>query len=145
MDVEETARMLKGIPLFCNLDASKLKLLAFVSTPMVYEDGEDVFSMGESADCAYLIEDGEAEVFLEEDGNRVKVNHLRGNDVFGEMALFLSSGRSATVTAKGTLKALKIDGEMFLKMVTQNPDAALGIMKALSEKIIAASEQVARS
>ena len=56
------------------------------------------------------------------------------NNLFSEMALFLSSGRSANVIAKGDMRAMKLDGPLFLQMVTENPDAALGVMTALSEK-----------
>jgi len=59
------------------------------------------------------------------------------------MGLFLSSGRSATIAANGKLTVMKIDGDIFLKMVTENPGAALGIMKSLSEKIATTSAQIA--
>lgn len=145
MDLDETARVLKSIPLFSKLEPSKLKLLAFASDQFVYDDGEVVFGISETADAAYFIESGEAEVFIDRDDKHVKVNHLYAHDVFGEMALFLSSGRSATVVAKGQLKAMRLDGDMFIKMVTQNPDAALGVMIALSEKIANTSEQVVKN
>ena len=145
MDLEEAARVLKSIPLFSKLEPSKLKLLAFASDQMIYDDGEVVFGAGDPADSAYFIESGEAEVFIDKDDKHVKVNHLGPHDVFGEMALFLSSGRSANVIAKGDLRAMRLDGEMFLKMVTENPDAALGVMTALSEKIVNTSEHVVKS
>ena len=145
MDLDETARILKSIPLFSKLEPSKLKLLAFASDQFVYDDGEVVFSISDPADSAYFLESGEAEVFIDKDDKHVKVNHLVAHDIFGEMALFLSSGRSATVVAKGQLKALRLDGDMFIKMVTQNPDAALGVMTALSEKIASTSEQMVKN
>lgn len=143
MDLEEAARVLKSIPLFSKLDPSKLKLLAFASDQLIFDDGELVFDMGDPADSAYFIESGEADVFVLHDGKRVLVNELGPHDLFGEMALFLSTGRSAIVVAKGELKAMKLDGSMFLKMVTENPDAALGVMTVLSEKIVSTSQILA--
>lgn len=145
MELDEVARTLKSIPLFSNLDVSKLKLLAFASDQLTFDDQEVIFETGDAADSAYLVEGGKADVFIGEEGNRVKVNELGKNDLFGEMALFLKSGRSATIVANGTLVAMKLEGEMFLKMVTENPDAALGVMAALSEKIVSASEQAAKN
>jgi CRP-like cAMP-binding protein len=145
MELDEVARTLKSIPLFSNLDVSKLKLLAFASDKLTFDDQEVIFETGDPADSAYLIESGEADVFIGENEQRVKVNQLGKNDLFGEMALFLKSGRSASVVANGTLVAMKLEGEMFLKMVTENPDAALGVMAALSEKIVSASEQAAKN
>ncbi len=143
MDLEEAARVLKNIPLFSKLDPSKLKLLAFASDELLFDDGEVVFGTGDVADAAYFIESGAADVFVEIGDKRVRVNQLGRYDVFGEMALFLSTGRSASVVANGHLKAMKLDGSMFLKLVTENPDAALGVMIALSEKIVSTSENLA--
>lgn len=145
MELDEVARTLKSISLFANLDVSKLKLLAFASDRLTYDDGEVVFETGDHADSAYLIESGDADVFIEEGAKRIKVNELSRNDMFGEMALFLKTGRSATIVANGTLVAMKLEGDLFLKMVTQNPDAALGVMTALSEKIVDASERIAKN
>lgn len=143
MDLEETARVLKSIPLFSKLEPSKLKLLAFASDQLIFDDGEQIFGVGEVADSAYFIESGEAEIFVEHEDKLVLVNKLGPHDLFGEMALFLSTGRSAIVIAKGDLRAMKLDGSMFLKMVTENPDAALGVMTVLSEKIVSTSQIVA--
>ena len=62
------------------------------------------------------------------------------NDLFSEMSLFLSSGRSVNVIAKGDMRGMKLDGPLFLQMVTENPDATLGVMTALSEKIVNTSQ-----
>lgn len=143
MDLEEAARVLKSIPLFSKLEPSKLKLLAFASDQLIFDDGEQVFGMGDPADSAYFIESGSAEIFVEHEDKLIKVNQLGPHDLFGEMALFLSTGRSAIVVAKGDMKAMKLDGSMFLKMVTENPDAALGVMTVLSEKIVSTSQNLA--
>ncbi len=143
MNLENTARRLKSIPLFANMEPSKLKLLAFASDQLTFEDGEEVCHMGDPADSAYFIEDGAVDVIIEQEGKSIKVNELGANTVFGEMGLFLNSGRSATITAKGRLTVMKIDGDIFLKMVTENPGAALGIMQSLSEKIATTSAQIA--
>ncbi len=144
MNLEKTARRLKSIPLFANMEPSKLKLLAFASDQLTFEDGEEVCHMGDPADSAYFIEDGAVDVIIEQDGKSIRVNELGANTVFGAMGLFLNSGRSATITAKGRLTVMKIDGDIFLKMVTENPGAALGIMQSLSEKIATTSAQIAR-
>ena len=67
------------------------------------------------------------------------------NNLFSEMALFLSSGRPANVIAKGGMRAMKLDGPLFLQMVTKNSDAALGVVTALSEKVVNTSQQVIKN
>ena len=122
MDYGDSVKVLRGIPLFAKLDPAKLKLVAFASDYLTFEDGEALFQVGEPADCAYLIEDGGK------------------NQMFGEMALFLNSPRTATVRAKGPLGVLRIEADMFLGLVTENPDTALGVMRALSDKLTRAME-----
>jgi len=142
MDLAGSVRMLEAIPLFSGLSHSCLKLLAFASDRLTYQDGETVVKQGEAADSAYLIERGTVEVYAQTADGPVKLTELHDNDVFGEMALFLSSGRSATIIAKGPLTVMKLNGDMFLKIVTENPEAALAIMKALSERISTTNRQV---
>jgi CRP-like cAMP-binding protein len=67
------------------------------------------------------------------------------NNLFSEMALLLSSGQPANVITKGGMRAMKLDGPLFLQMVIENPGAVLGVMTALSEKIVNTSQQVIKN
>ncbi|PLX33041.1 MAG: cyclic nucleotide-binding protein [Hyphomicrobiales bacterium] len=145
MNLEKTARALKSIPLFANLEPSRLKLLAFASDRLTFEDNEEVCHMGEPADSAYFIEEGRVDVTIEQGNDTVKLAELGSGELFGEMGLFLSTGRTATITAHGPLTVMKIDGDLFLNMVTQNPEAALGVMKSLSQRIADTSARMARN
>ena len=140
MDYLEAAKVLRGIPLFEKLDPAMLKLLAFASSHLTFDDGEALFHAGDAADSVYLIDEGEAVILAEGEDHEVFVGTLGRHEMFGEMAIFMNSSRSATIKAKGTLKVIRIDGDMFLKLVTENPDAALGVMRALSVKIARAME-----
>jgi CRP/FNR family transcriptional regulator, cyclic AMP receptor protein len=133
--------ILRGIPLFCKLDPAKLNLLAFSSTSLTFEEGEELFREGDPADGAYIIEEGKVDVLRGQNGRWVKVGSLGKFDLFGEMALILNQTRSATIRATQHLKVLKIDADVFLRLVTENPDAALTIMRSLSKKITSLTER----
>jgi len=135
VEFDESVRMLRRIPMFAKLDISKLKLLAFAGEYQTFDDGEVLFYEGEAADCAYIIDEGEAVVSGGQGEDAMTVSTLGKHSLFGEMAIFRGSTRTATVKAGGSLKVIRIDGSMFLKMVTENPDAALGVMQVLSDKI----------
>ncbi len=141
MDYHSAVKVLRGIPIFGTLDPAKLKLLAFASEAMTFEDGEILFREGDPADCAYLIEEGNVDVCVESNGDPIVVERLGRHDLFGEMAIFRNAPRVATVRARDTLKVLRIDGDMFLRFVTENPETALGVMRMLSEKIARATER----
>lgn len=135
MDLLREADTLAKVPLFAKLEPSRLKLLAFTSQALNYEDGETIFKEGDPADAAFVIMDGEAEILIETDKGTLSVGMLGKDELFGELALLNNTQRSATLRARGRLKALRIAGDMFLKLLTENPGVALAVMRQLSAKL----------
>lgn len=142
MAIQKEADTLRKVPLFSKLEPSKLKLLAFTSDLLSYEDGELVFEEGDSADCAYVIMEGEADIFARTEAGEVLVGTLKKNQLLGELGVLTSSPRSATIRAKGRLVALRISEELFLKLLGDNPPVALDVMRQLSEKLVLAHRHV---
>lgn len=141
MRYAETITILRGIPLFCRLDPTKLKRLAFACTDLTFAAGENLFVEGEPADGAYIIEEGEVDVIVAREGREVRVGRLGHFELFGEMAIILNQKRTATIRAATPLKVLKIDADVFLRLVTETPDVALAVMRSLSEKITRLTER----
>jgi CRP/FNR family transcriptional regulator, cyclic AMP receptor protein len=135
MDILGQAACLGKIPMFAKLEPPKLKLLAFTSESLTFEDGEMIFHVGDPADCAYVILDGEAEILAEIEDSTVVVATLGRNQLFGELAVLNKTPRSATLRAKGNLEALRFTDEVFVKLATENPEVALDVMRQLSEKL----------
>ncbi len=65
-----------------------------------FDGGDVIFETGDAAQCAYLIQDGEVDVFLEKDGLIEVVDTLGPGEIFGEMALVDDKPRSAGAMAK---------------------------------------------
>ena len=74
------------------------------------------------------------------DDREVTITTLARHQLFGEMAIFLDSPRTANVRAKGELGVLRIDAQMFLSLISESPETALGVMRILSDKIVKAME-----
>ena len=145
MDIQRETEALSKVPLFSKLEQSKLKLLAFTSELQTYENGEVVFNEGEAADCTFVILDGEADIYAKTttktDGGQMVVGTLQANQLLGELGVLTSSPRSATIRAKGRLMMLRISGDMFLKLLAENPSVALDVMRQLSGKLVLAHHQ----
>jgi len=143
VDIQRETEALGKVPLFSKLEQSKLKLLAFTSELQTYEDGETVFNQGEPADCTFVILDGEADIYAKTrtDGGQVIVGTLKANQLLGELGVLTSSPRSATIRAKGRLMMLCITSDMFLKLLAENPQVALDVMRQLSGKLVLAHHQ----
>lgn len=66
---------------------------------LTVRQGQKVFSQGDAADCAYIIERGRIAVLLESNGTATKIAERGPGDLFGEMAIIDKMPRSATVQA----------------------------------------------
>ena len=113
----------------------RLKLMAFTSQYLTYEDGELVFREGDVADAVFVILEGEAEIVVETRTGNLRVGMLGKDELFGELALINNTQRSATIRARGHLQVLRIAGDMFLKLLADSPEVALAVMRQLSQKL----------
>ncbi len=87
-----------------SIEAMKLDLIRLVrggsSFPTRnYGRDELIIREGELGDAAYIIASGRVEAFKIIDGERVSLRKMGPGEVFGEMAIFASSNRSASVIA----------------------------------------------
>jgi putative ABC transport system ATP-binding protein len=133
--LNEIASMLTSIPLLAGIDRSKLKLLAFTSERLHFDEGQEVFHQGDPGDHAYVIINGEAEVVLESDGGPRTVATLGRNEIFGEMALLAKMPRSTSIRAKTSLVLLSLSREVFMRMVEENSEIALAMLRVLTERL----------
>ena len=101
----------------------------------VYRDGEEIVHQGETGDCMYVIQTGQAEAIQGKEGKEVRLAVLGVGDVFGEMALFERMPRSATVRALGDERVLTIDKKTFLRQVHEDPSLAFRILQKMSYRI----------
>lgn len=135
MDLKTEADALSKVPMFAKLDPSKLRLLAFTSQLLTFEDREVLFEKGDPSDSAYLIVEGEMEVLAGLGSELMVAGVLRANDLVGEMGVLAHAPRSATIRARGKVMALRIEGKLFLDLLAENPDVALDVMCQLSTKL----------
>ncbi|CAM9895795.1 unnamed protein product [Ascophyllum nodosum] len=90
-----------------NLSSSDLAQLADAMEPAMFVDGHTVIKEGDADRSQfkfYIIEEGEARVYVLEKGEEVLMSRLGPGDYFGEKALVEKTPRTATVRAHGTLK-----------------------------------------
>ncbi len=108
-----------------------------------YEDGEIIVSEGEPGDTMYVILSGRASVSRNVGGHEVRIAELGRQDIFGEMALFERSARSATVRALGRTRVMSVDKPAFLRRVHQDPSLAYRILQQLSARLRAMDSELA--
>ena len=70
--------MLRRIPLFAQIEPSKLKLLAFTSERLNFQEKQDIFRQGDEGDAAYVIMEGSADVVINTPAGEHVVASLSG-------------------------------------------------------------------
>ena len=129
MSLQEEVELLRNIPLFRKIEPSKLKLLAFTSERLTFQDGHRLFAQGDAGDAAYIIIDGTADVKINTDGGEITVASLGKGDVVGEIAILCDVPRTASVDARTKVVALKITKELFFRLVSEFPQLSSEIMR----------------
>jgi CRP/FNR family cyclic AMP-dependent transcriptional regulator len=135
MSLQEEVELLRNIPLFSKIDPSKLKLLAFTSERLAYQDDQILFNQGDSGDAAYIIMSGGAAILINTDTGPIEVARLKKGDVVGEIAILCDVPRTATVQAKDSLTTLKVTKDTFFRLVTEFPQIAVEIMRELAARL----------
>lgn len=139
------ASSLRQLPLFANLDATKLKFLAFTSERLTYNPGEILMKQGDDGEDAYVILDGAAEVIIESDGTEQVLFELGANKLVGELALLCDSKRTATVKARKTTTALRLNREVFSEMARQDPQFSFEMTRDLGRRLILTTSELNRA
>lgn len=110
----------------------------------VYDDGKIIIRQEEPGDCMYEIQEGQVEVVKEKEDKEILLAVLGKGDFFGEMAIFDREARSATVRAKGEVRALTIDKRTFLRRITEDPSLAFRIVERMSRRIRELDSEIVR-
>jgi CRP/FNR family cyclic AMP-dependent transcriptional regulator len=131
-----TLEALRTVPLFASLDDDAATTLRGLLTEQNVKSDTRLFRQGEQGDAMYLIESGRVRISIhDEDNKELTLAELAQGDFFGEMSLIDGRQRSATasVIEEGTLAILS--RESFLSFVRANPDVALKMLSALSDRL----------
>ena len=135
MTLETEVQSLRQVPMFRDVDPTRLKLLAFTSERVQFAGGQRFFSQGDPSDAAYVILDGRASVLLNTPGGEIQVAELGSNALVGEMGILSDTPRSATIMAAEPTTALRIDKRVFLELLAQFPQMSLAIMRELAKRL----------
>ena len=109
-----------------------------------FEQGDLIINEGAAGDCMYVIQEGDVEIFVERNGEDVRLAIRGEGEFFGEMAVFEREVRSANVRALGHVRVLTLDKKNFLKRIQEDPSLAFRIVQTMSSRIRELSTEVTR-
>lgn len=133
---EMTLEALRSVPLFATLDDTAATELRNLLTAENFSGSTQLFHKGDSGDAMYLIESGRIRISIaDDDGREVTLAELAQGDFFGEMALIDGRKRSADARVLENARLAILARPAFLSFVRANPDVALGMLGALSDRL----------
>jgi CRP-like cAMP-binding protein len=138
MTIEDDIAFLERVPLLKRLGTNALRILAIGTESYSVQAGEVLFSPGDGADCAYIVQQGSFTLQPDRPGESETI--AESGALLGETALIVESQRLEAAIAREESIVLRISRAMFLKMLESNPEAA----QRLREMFAARAEQSAR-
>lgn len=128
--------LLRTHPIFAPLSDSAIAQFVGQGRRMIVEAGEILIGQGDPSDCAFILLDGEADVYVETAYGPVVLNSLGHGQFFGEIGTLAAMPRTATVRARSTIEVLHIDGELILAIARSHPDLLLSVIRQLGERMV---------
>lgn len=143
-DIQKKPALLRDINLFHGLPENALSELAIKARPVQLQAGKVLFIQGDTSDGCYAIISGAMRVsFLSADGNETVLTMMGPGDVVGEMGLFGSPARSATVSAQSQAELMFIGVDDFMRAADNNPQIYRYLLKLLATRLRATNEAFA--
>jgi CRP/FNR family transcriptional regulator len=142
---QDTVELLGRVPVFSALGEEELARVADVAVPRRFEAGEVIFREGDESDTCYMVRSGHARAVREHsDGRSITLAHFGPGDIFGELAMFDSERRSATVETLDAMEAIAILGSDMRRLLGLHPDIAVKLVIGLGRRLRETNERLTR-
>jgi CRP-like cAMP-binding protein len=138
MTIEDDIAFLERIPILRRLGSAALRILAIGAESFDVETGQVLFTAGEAADGAYIIQRGSFSLDAERPGQSEVI--AGPGTLLGESALLAETKRPATARAREDSTVLRISRTIFLRILDGYPEAA----QRLRDLIASRADQWAR-
>jgi CRP/FNR family transcriptional regulator, cyclic AMP receptor protein len=143
--VQETAALLARVGVFSELGPRELEQVAAVAVPRSFAAGEVVFREADESNTAYVVRSGHARAVRQHsDGRSITLANFGPGEVFGELAMFDSDRRSATIEAIDDLELLAILSADMQRLMRDHPDIAVKLVVTLGRRLREANDRLTR-
>ena len=115
--VEDKVAILRGVPLFADLDERSLQAVAILAHEAEFQAGDVLMVEGEAGEEFYVIVDGTVRI---EQGDRT-IRSLTAGGFLGEIALVDRRPRTATATCVTDVRLLEIRAHEFERLLQTLP------------------------
>ena len=129
-------KVLQRVPLFADLSKTEVQQIARLFKERRFAEGETVVKEGSGGAAFFVIESGEATVFI----RGKKHTTLKPDDYFGEIALIDEGPRMATITAASEIVCYGLTYWDFRPLVEANGVIGWKLLQRMAKMYRAARE-----
>jgi CRP/FNR family transcriptional regulator, cyclic AMP receptor protein len=131
-----TLEAIRSVPLFASLDDEAAVDLRNLLSDRVVPQNTRLFRQGDKGDAMYLIESGRVRISIHDDEQQeLTLAELAQGDFFGEMSIIDGRQRSADAHVVEEARLAVLSRDAFLSFVRTNPDVALEMLSALTDRL----------
>lgn len=135
---------IRRVPLFRDFADDEAGAVLQTVTDRRYGKHQFIVREGDPGDTFFIIVKGSVSVCrIAPDGRETILSILKEGDFFGEMSMFDSSLRSASIKTLTEVEVGAVRQEDFLKLLDRNPRIGRALVIALSERLRAANALIA--
>lgn len=128
---------------FCHLDEDNLKDLSIHKTCSIIPKGQTIFWEGNKAHGMYCINIGVVKLsILGVDGKEQIVRMVKAGDILGYRALITGEEYTSSAVAMEDTTVCHIPRENFIKLLEENSELSMGVMKLLSKELDSAEKTI---
>ena len=131
-----TLEALRSVPLFASLDDEAARELRNLLSDKNVPQNTRLFRQGDKGNAMYLIESGRVRISIrDDDDHELTLAELAQGDFFGEMSIIDGRQRSADANVIEDARLAILSRDAFLSFVRNNPDVALEMLSALTDRL----------
>lgn len=139
----DKSALLKRHEFFREMPASAIARLAAHSRVLSFAEGERIFKKGDEGFGLLAVIAGLVRISVPSDAGAELTLRLIGTDeVFGEISLLDGKPRTADATAMTASQLLFLERRDFLATLTEEPSAALILLRVVSDRLRRTSQQL---
>jgi CRP-like cAMP-binding protein len=131
MTIEDEIALLERVPTLRRLGGGALRSLAIATESLSLDAGDVLFTAGDTADSAFVVQQGSLTLRPEGVGDEVIAGPAT---LLGETALLAPTRRPATAIAREPARVLRVSRATFLKILDSYPEAAQRLRELLASR-----------
>ena len=141
MSIEDDIALFNRVPTLNLLGIAALNVLAIGAEHRNLGFGDELFKIGDEADCGYVVRRGSFRVAAVE---RVNESIAGPGDLIGELALMVAMRRPATAMALETSTVVRLSRSLFQRVLESHPEAARRLRDEFAARTQDAAGSIAR-